>query len=88
MKLADDEYIPGGFANLDHELEKELLNDFVDEFDELTIRRKQQISSIHSVDLTSTTRSPIELWQKARLLIALHLYQVEIHLNLPVTVFY
>lgn len=81
MKLADHEYIPGGFASLDHEFEKELWNDFVDEFDELTIRRKQQISSIPSIDLNSTTRSPMELWQKARLLIALHLYQVEVHLN-------
>ena len=81
IQEAGDEYIPGGFVNLDADLEKELLNDFVDEFDEQTTRRKQQISSVHSVDLTNASRSPIELWQRARLLIALHLYQVEIYSN-------
>ena len=79
MKLSEDEYIPGGFASLDQELEEELLNDFADEFDEQTIRRNQHVSSIHSIDhLMNTTRSPIELWQRARILIALHLYQVNI----------
>jgi len=88
FKLAEDEYIPGGFANLDRELEEELLNDFTDEFDDQTTRRNQHVSSIHSIDhLMNTIRSPIELWQRARILIALHLYQVEIHFNFIVSSF-
>jgi hypothetical protein len=77
FKLSEDEYIPGGFANLDHELEEELLNDFADEFDEQTTRSNRYISSVHSSDhIINITRSPIELWQRARILIAIHLYQV------------
>ncbi|CAF4699588.1 unnamed protein product, partial [Rotaria magnacalcarata] len=71
------EYIPGGFANLERELEEELLNDFVDEFDEETTRRDRHISSTPTSDhIVNISRSPIELWQRARILIAVHLYRV------------
>ncbi|CAF0891715.1 unnamed protein product [Rotaria sordida] len=76
--LSEDEYIPGGFANLDHELEEEFLNDFADEFDDETTRRNRYSSSIRPSDHTvQITRSPIELWQRARILIAIHLYKVQ-----------
>jgi hypothetical protein len=58
-------------------LQEELLNDFADEFDDQTTRRNRYISSITSDDhLTNIPRSPIELWQRARILLAMHLYQV------------
>ncbi|CAF0801787.1 unnamed protein product [Adineta ricciae] len=74
--LVEDEYIPGGFVNLDEDLEEELLNDFDEELDSTIIRRNQRISTLHSSELAiAVTRSPIELWQRARILIAIHLYQ-------------
>lgn len=77
LKFSGEEYIPGGFANLDHELEQELLTNFTDEIDDQTIRHNQRVSSTHSSNHQITiTRSPIELWQRARILIAIHLYQV------------
>ena len=77
-QLIEDDYIPGGFESLQPEFEQELLNELFDEFDEQATRRKRYMSSIHSVDqLIDTNRSPVELWQRARLLIALHLYQVD-----------
>ncbi|UJR27655.1 hypothetical protein I4U23_008936 [Adineta vaga] len=75
----EDEYIPGGFVNLDQDLEEELLNDFDDEFDDGNIRRSRYISSLRSSDPVLTIiRSPIELWQRARILIAIHLHKVSI----------
>ncbi|CAF0766338.1 unnamed protein product [Adineta ricciae] len=74
--LVEDEYIPGGFINLDEDLEEELLNDFDEELDSTTNRRKQRISTLYSSEpVNAVTRSPIELWQRARILIAMHLYQ-------------
>ena len=76
----DDEYIPGGFAGLDPELEEELLNDYADDFDSFEKRRSRHISSLHSSDaMIAVVRSPIELWQRARLLVAVYLYQVKIY---------
>ncbi|CAM4769649.1 unnamed protein product [Rotaria magnacalcarata] len=76
--IAEHEYIPGGFANLERELEEELLNDFVDEFDEETTRRDRHISSTRTSDhIVNISRSPIELWQRARILIAVHLYRIQ-----------
>ncbi|CAF4544899.1 unnamed protein product, partial [Rotaria socialis] len=76
--IAEDEYVPGGFANLERELEEELLNDFVDEFDEEKTRRNRHISSTRTSDhIISSSRSPIELWQRARILIAVHLYKTQ-----------
>ncbi|CAF3364498.1 unnamed protein product [Rotaria sp. Silwood1] len=76
--LSKDEYIPGGFANLDHELEEEFLNDFADEFDDETTRRNRHSSSIRPSDsIVNVTRSPIELWQRVRILIAVHLYKIQ-----------
>lgn len=73
----EDEYIPGGFANLDQDLEEELLNDFDDEFDSTNIRRSQYLSSLRpSEPVITVTRSPVELWQRARILIAIYLYKV------------
>ena len=77
LKLVEDEYIPGGFVNLDEDLEEELLNDFDEELDSTTIRRNQRASTLHSSELVmAITRSPIELWQRARILVAMHLYRV------------
>ncbi|CAF3769661.1 unnamed protein product [Adineta steineri] len=76
--LSGEEYIPGGFSNLDQELEEELMNDFDDDFDDQITRRSRYISSIRSSDPTiNVTRSPIELWQRARILIAIHLYKLQ-----------
>ncbi|CAF2848040.1 unnamed protein product [Rotaria sp. Silwood2] len=76
--FSEAEYIPGGFVNLDHELEEELLNDFADEFDDETTRRNRYSSSIRSSEHTiNVTREPIELWQRARILIAVHLYKIQ-----------
>jgi len=86
LKLSETEYIPGGFANLDDELEQEFLNDFDDEFDEDITRRNRYISSIRSSDhIINISRSPIELWQRARILIAVHLYKV---ISLQIHCFY
>lgn len=77
MKISEEEYIPGGFANLDRELEEEFLNNFADDIDDETKRRTRQISSNRPSDhIISITRSPIELWKRARILIALHIYKV------------
>lgn len=83
-KLSENEYIPGGFANLDDELEQELLHDFDDEFDDQTARRDRYISSTRSSDHVITiARSPVELWQRARILIAVHLYKVFLLIHYP-----
>ncbi|CAF4256781.1 unnamed protein product, partial [Adineta steineri] len=39
--LSGEEYIPGGFSNLDQELEEELMNDFDDDFDDQITRRSR-----------------------------------------------
>lgn len=68
----------GGFANLDHELQDELLNNLPDEIDDEITRHRRRLPSIHSNEhIPNVTRSPIELWQRARILLAVHLYQVE-----------
>lgn len=62
---------------MDEDLEAELLNDYIDEFDHLSKERQRNKLSIRSTEpRISVIRSPIELWQRARLMIAIHLYQV------------
>ncbi|CAF0910209.1 unnamed protein product [Didymodactylos carnosus] len=81
-QLPDDvmlsDYIPDGFGNLALEVEEEFMTDFLEEFEyDVAQRKRPKVPISHRTRESSITRSPLELWQKARLAIAIHLFKIQ-----------